>query len=31
MGYIPDSILDIGAHRGTWTTSMIEIYPNANY
>lgn len=31
MGYIPDTILDIGAHHGTWTTSMIQIYPNANY
>jgi len=31
MGYIPDTILDVGAHRGDWTGKMIKIYPNANY
>lgn len=30
-GYIPDTILDIGAHHGNWTTSMMSIYPDAKY
>lgn len=31
MEYIPDSILDIGAHYGNWTSNMLLIYPNAKY
>tara|TARA_B110000977_G_scaffold147849_1_gene187462 strand:- start:226 stop:1149 length:924 start_codon:yes stop_codon:yes gene_type:complete len=31
LGYIPDTILDIGAHHGNWTTSMMSIYPDAKY
>jgi FkbM family methyltransferase len=31
MNYFPDTILDIGAHRGNWTDKMMKIYPNANY
>ena len=30
-GYNPDAILDIGAHHGNWTNSMIQIYPDSNY
>lgn len=31
MGYTPDSVLDIGAHHGIWTTSMMSIYPDSKY
>jgi len=31
MGYYPDTILDIGAHHGAWTTNMMSIYPNSKY
>tara|TARA_Y100000768_G_scaffold150589_1_gene112472 strand:- start:987 stop:2552 length:1566 start_codon:yes stop_codon:yes gene_type:complete len=31
MGYYPDAILDIGAHHGNWTKSMLSIYPNSKY
>jgi FkbM family methyltransferase len=31
MGYIPDTILDIGAHHGEWTDSMKTIYNNSKY
>mgnify|MGYP001341409097 CR=1 FL=1 len=31
MGYIPDTILDVGANKGDWTNRMMKIYPNANY
>ena len=31
LGYEPDAILDIGAHHGNWTTSMMSIYPNSKY
>lgn len=30
-GYSPDVVLDIGAHHGHWTKSMMTIYPNAKY
>jgi len=30
-GYFPDTILDIGAHHGNWTDSMMRIYNNAKY
>jgi len=29
--YIPDTILDIGAHHGHWTDSMKKIYNNSKY
>jgi hypothetical protein len=29
--YIPDTILDIGAHHGNWTINMASIYPNSQY
>lgn len=31
LGYIPDTILDIGAYHGYWTDNMKSIYNNANY
>ena len=31
MGYYPEAILDIGAHHGNWTKSMLSIYPNSKY
>jgi len=30
-GYIPDTILDIGACKGEWTYNCNMIYPTANY
>jgi len=30
-GYFPDTILDIGAHHGTWTNSVKEIYNDAKF
>lgn len=30
-GYYPDTILDIGAHKGCWTREMKQIYPNTVY
>lgn len=30
-GYIPDTILDIGAHHGNWTDSMKNIYGDSKY
>lgn len=30
-GYIPSTILDIGAYHGNWTNSMLSIYPNSTY
>ncbi len=30
-GYVPDTILDIGAYHGYWTRDMKPIYPHANY
>jgi hypothetical protein len=30
-GYVPDTILDIGAHHGNWTNSMRQIYSNSDY
>lgn len=30
-GYYPDAIIDIGAHHGIWTKSMMSIYPNSTY
>lgn len=30
-GYVPDTILDIGAFHGNWTTSMKQIYHDSKY
>ena len=30
-GYQPSLIIDIGAHKGSWTRNMLNIYPNAMY
>lgn len=30
-GYLPDTILDIGAHHGNWTYFMKQIYNNSKY
>ena len=30
-GYVPDTILDIGAHHGNWTNSMKQIYNDPKY
>ena len=30
-GYLPDTILDIGAHHGNWTNNMKQIYNNSKY
>jgi FkbM family methyltransferase len=30
-GYIPDTILDIGAHHGNWTIVMKQIYNDSQY
>ena len=30
-GYYPDTILDIGAHHGSWTDSMRQIYNDCNF
>lgn len=30
-GYIPDTILDIGACRGQWTLECRKLFPDANY
>ena len=30
-GYVPDTILDIGAYKGTWTDQMLPLYPSAEY
>ena len=29
--YTPDIVLDIGAHHGNWTKSMMTIYPDSKY
>lgn len=29
--YFPTNIIDIGAHKGTWTQQMLQIYPKSNY
>ncbi len=29
--YTPDVVLDIGAHHGDWTKSMMNIYPDSKY
>jgi len=31
QGYLPDTILDIGAHNGNWTNNMKQIYNNSKY
>lgn len=31
IGYIPDTILDIGAYHGNWTSRVKEIFPNSKY
>ena len=30
-GYSPDVILDIGAHHGNWTNSMLQIFNQSKY
>jgi len=30
-GFIPDTVLDIGAYHGTWTAMCKEVYPDAMY
>jgi len=30
-GYYPDTILDVGAHHGSWTNAMKQIYTDSNY
>ena len=30
-GYMPDTIIDIGAHHGNWTNECKTIYPLSNY
>ena len=30
-GFIPDTVLDIGAYHGTWTAECRLVYPEANY
>lgn len=30
-GYNPELILDIGAHKGTWTAETITVFPNSQY
>jgi len=30
-GYVPDTILDIGAYHGTWTQDCLKIYGDAKY
>jgi len=30
-GYFPDTILDIGAHQGNWTSAMKQIYNDPKY
>jgi FkbM family methyltransferase len=30
-GYEPDTIIDVGAHHGSWTKSMRNIYGNSKY
>lgn len=31
LGYVPDTVLDIGACYGTWTMECKKIFPNATY
>ena len=31
LGFYPTNILDIGAHKGTWTLEVLKVYPNSNY
>lgn len=31
LGYIPDTILDIGAHKGLWMSECKQIYPTSSY
>lgn len=31
FGYSPDSILDIGAHRGLWTQATLDVFPRSKY
>ena len=28
-GYTPESVLDIGAYKGRWTTTCKKVFPNA--
>lgn len=30
-GYYPDTILDIGAHKGSWTDECLKIFPKSTY
>ena len=29
--YIPDTIIDIGAHHGNWTNEVLQIFPESKY
>jgi FkbM family methyltransferase len=31
MGFSPQLVLDVGAHRGTWTTMALPIFPEARF
>ena len=31
LGYTPHEIIDIGAHKGNWSSKVNEIYPNATF
>jgi len=31
IGFLPDTIIDIGAHHGNWTLSCCQIYPESKY
>jgi len=31
MGYVPDTILDIGAHHGHWTSTVKQIFEKSRY
>jgi FkbM family methyltransferase len=31
MGYVPETIFDIGAHHGIWTASCKNVYPTPSY
>ena len=31
IGYLPEAIIDIGAHHGKWTKEVMNIYPTSKY
>lgn len=31
LGFNPAHIVDVGAHRGTWTRNALQFFPDANY